>query len=177
MPSIPHTVLGVAVALAIATAACSPTEQGVVQGRTKDPVIVLSEGACPPNTCPVYDMTLHPTGAYVLNARKFVKEPGVTEGDIGKGAWDVAEDILNTSGFWTLQQVQTRKTLSNCMTEAPDAMITWRTADGKEKTVTYNAGCGVEKMQKLVRDLREVLKFDELVWTNAKFDPTTGERR
>ena len=47
-------------------------------------------GACP-QTCPIYDMTLHPDGAYTLNGQKFIKQTGVTEGNIGKGAWDAAE--------------------------------------------------------------------------------------
>ncbi len=39
------------------------------------------------------------------------------------------------------------ETLSTRYTDAPTAKITRRTAEGKEKTVEYNAGCGVQEMQ------------------------------
>lgn len=161
-------VAGLAAAIA---AACSQGEQGVIQAQTGDAVIVLSEGECP-TTCPVYDMTLHPDGAYVLNGERFVRTSGVSDGNIGKGAWSEAEKLLKEAGFWTLQAEQTRKTMSSCQPDAPTAKITWRTEEGKEKTVTYNAGCGVEKMQSLIRSLRGALKFDDLVWSNDRFDPS-----
>lgn len=160
---------------AVFAVACSKSETGVAQGQVDDPVIVLSEGQCL-GTCPVYDMTLHPTGAYILNGRKFVKTEGVSEGDLGVSAWTEAEAVLKAAEFWTMKQEQTRETLANCMTDAPNVMITWRTTEGKEKTVTYNAGCGVADMQTLIQDLRHAMKFDNLVWTNEKFDPTTGAR-
>jgi hypothetical protein len=78
---------------------------------------------------------------------------------------------LSEAGFWTLDPEQTMETLSNCQKGAPTAKITWRTAEGKEKTVTYYAGCGVRKMEDLIRSLRTALNFDDLVWTNARFDP------
>ncbi len=158
-----------ALAAAVA-AACSSGEQGVLQVQTGDPSITLSEGACL-GTCPIYDMTLHPGGEYVLNGEKFVKTSGVSEGDLGKPAWTKAEDALKASGFWELKPVQTMETMPNCHTDAPTAKVTWRTAEGKEKTVTYNAGCGVDKMQTLVAALREALHFNDLVWTDERFDP------
>ena len=53
-------------ALAAATA-CSPAEQGVSQAQTGDAVVVLSEEACE-QTCPVYDMTLHPDALVMAEA-------------------------------------------------------------------------------------------------------------
>jgi hypothetical protein len=161
--------LFVALAAAIATA-CSSGEQGVIAGQPDDAVVALSEGACL-GPCPVYDMTLHPDGAYVLNGQKFVKEQGVSEGNIGSAAFETAENILNEAGFWTLKPKQTLETLADCHTDAPTAKITWRTKAGKEKTVEYNAGCGVEKMQTLVGQLRVALRFNDLVWTDEKFGP------
>jgi hypothetical protein len=161
-----------ALAAVIATA-CSSGEQGVITAQKDDPVIVLSEGACL-GTCPVYDMTLHPNGAYVLNGERFVKDAGVTEGKLTPDTWKDAEKLLSSAGFWSLKPKQTMETLSTCHTDAPTAKITWRTAEGKEKTVEYNAGCGVQEMQQLVGNLREVLRFNDLVWTDAKFDPSGG---
>jgi hypothetical protein len=159
-----------ALSTAIATA-CSQGEQGITQAQPDDPVIVLSEGACPIN-CPVYDMTLHADGSYVLNAERFVKAEGVSEGKLGKDAWDAAEAALEKADFWKVKPVQTPDTLSTCHPDAPDARITWRTAEGKEKTVTYNAGCGVREMQQLVTSLREAMAFGDLVWTEDRFDPS-----
>jgi len=89
--------LFVALAATIATA-CSSGDKGVITGQTGDPVISLSEGECP-ETCPVYDMTLHPDGAYILNSVKFVKGSGVSEGKLSPEAWDDAEKILNDADF------------------------------------------------------------------------------
>jgi len=159
-----------ALAAAVATA-CSPSEVGVIQAQTDDPVISLSEGPCA-ITCPVYDMTLHPNGTYILNSVKFVRGEGVSEGNVGRASWTAAEQALNDAGFWTLEPEQTMETLPRCQPDAPTAKITWRTTEGKEKTVTYDAGCGVHKMQQLVGALRNAMKFERLVWTEDRFDPS-----
>jgi hypothetical protein len=159
-----------ALAAAIATA-CSSGEKGVISGQKDDPVIVLSEGPCL-GTCPVYDMTLHPDGAYILNSQRFVKGSGVSDGKLPPDAWTDAEKILSDAGFWGLDPKQTPETLSTCHTDAPSAKITWRTAEGKEKTLEYNAGCGVQAMNELVAKMREALHFNDLIWTDEKFDPS-----
>ena len=158
-----------ALAAAIA-AACSPAEEGVIQAQPDDPAISLSEGPCPV-TCPVYDMTLHPNGTYILNSVRFVRGEGVSEGNIGRAAWTEAEQALEDAGFWTLKPDQTMETMLRCYPDAPTVKITWRTSEGKEKTVTYYAGCGVQKMQQLVGALRNAMKFDRVVWTEDRFGP------
>ena len=165
----PNGTLFVALAAAIVTA-CSDGEKGVIQAQAGDAVIALSEGECDV-TCPIYDMTLHPDGKYVLNGVRFVKTSGVSEGDIGEPAWTAAEKVLADAGFWIMEPEQTAETLANCKDGAPTAKITWRTEEGKEKTVTYYAGCGVRKMEDIVRSLRAALDFEYLVWTNDRFDP------
>ena len=159
-------------ALAAAGAsACSPSEEGVIQAQTDDPAITLSEGPCP-ITCPVYDMTIHPNGTYVLNSVRFVRGEGVSEGNIGRASYTAAEQVLKDAGFWTLKPEQTMETMLRCHPDAPTAKITWRTTEGKEKTVTYYAGCGVAKMQQLIGALRTAMKFERLVWTDDRFDPS-----
>jgi hypothetical protein len=160
--------LALLLAATIATA-CSPSETGVAQGRVDDPVISLSEGTCV-GTCPVYDITLHPDGKYLMNGERYVKTVGVTEGALDGKAWAAAEKVLKAADFWKLEPLQTPANLSNCQPDAPTVKITWRTSEGKQKTVTYDAGCGVQKMQALVTDLREAMDFDGLVWTDKKFD-------
>lgn len=161
--------------VALVATACSKADEGVAQGQIDNPVIVLSEGACA-DTCPVYDLTLHPDGSYLLNGRRFVKTEGVTSGNLGVEAWTDSEKVLDDARFWNLKPVQTHETLENCESGAPDVMITWRTAEGKEKTVTYNAGCGVTTMRTMIASLRQTMGFEDLVWTNAKFNPVTGQR-
>jgi hypothetical protein len=119
-------------------------------------------------------MTLRPSGAYTLNAQRFVKAEGVSEGELPAGAWAAAEAALEASGFWTLEPEMTPQTLSTCQPDAPTVMVTWRTAEAKEKTVTYNSGCGVRGMQQLVGQLRQAMDFDTLVWTDDRFDPSGG---
>lgn len=164
----PGLPLALLLAATVATA-CSPSEKGVAQGRSDDAVIALSEGSCV-GTCPVYDITLHPDGKYTLNGERYVKTLGVTDGDIGADAWAAAEHVLEEADFWKAEPIQTPATLSNCQPDAPVVKITWRTDEGRQKTVTYDAGCGVRRMEDMVRDLRGALKFDTLVWTDRKFD-------
>lgn len=159
-----------AAVLVTAVAACSAGEQGVSQAQTGDPVIILSEGECD-QTCPVYDMNLHPDGSYKLNGVKFVKTMGVSDGKIGKKAWDEAENALNDASFWTLPTDQTARMSENCQSGAPTVKITWRTDAGKQKTITYTAGCGGVETRDLVIHLREAMAFGDLVWTEDRFSP------
>lgn len=152
-------------------AACGePREVGVTHSRPGDPVIVLSEGACPADACPVYDFTLHPDGSYLMNGVEFVRAPGVTQGNIGPAAYTTAAALLEEADFWTIPHDQTSAKLSNCHKETPTVRITWRLEDGKQKTLSYEAGCGVQETTLLVSQLREALQFQDLVWTNERFD-------
>ncbi|MEP7211194.1 MAG: DUF6438 domain-containing protein [Alphaproteobacteria bacterium] len=160
--------LALLLAATVATA-CSPAEKGVAQGRADDPVISLSEGTCV-GTCPVYDITLHPNGKYLMNGERYVKTLGVTDGALSAKAWTAAEKVLKEADFWKLDPLQTAANLSNCQPDAPTVKVMWRTSEGKQKTVTYDAGCGVQKMQEMVTDLREAMDFDGLVWTDRKFE-------
>lgn len=168
-----HSALSAIILLA---AACGQQDQGVVQRDPGNPVIVLSEGACF-GTCPIYDMTLRPDGAFTLYGERFVKDTGIHEGNIGPEAWDEATAALKGASFWSAQPMQTPETLQNCQTDAPTARITWRTEEGLEKTITYDAGCGVRKTQNMVIALREALKFDDLVWTDREFPFDPGPPR
>lgn len=163
----------VLIVLAASTlAACSKKEEGVIQAQAGDPVISLSEGACK-GSCPIYDMTLHGDGKYVLNGEKFVRQTGVSEGDLGPEAYQSAEAILAKAGFWTMKPVQTMDTMSSCHTDAPTVLVKWRDATGKEKLLTYYAGCESQEAhatRTMIFDLRQALRFEELVWSDAKFD-------
>ncbi len=157
-------------------ASCGQQDQGVVQGETGNPVIVLSEGACF-GTCPIYDMTLRPDGSFTLYGERYVKETGVQEGTLGPDAWDQATNALRSANFWSVEPRQTPDTLQNCHTDAPTARVTWRTEEGREKTLTYDAGCGVRKTQNLIIALREALQFEDLVWTDREFPFDPGPPR
>jgi hypothetical protein len=151
-------------------ASCSPSEKGVSIARTGDPVIVLSEGPCD-LTCPVYDMTLHPDGSYLLNGVRFVKTEGVTEGRLDGSAWTAALAALDQAGFWMLEPNETASDHPTCIAGTPTVLITVRLADGKQKTLTYRAGCGGEEGRALIPALREALTFRDLIWTDERFAP------
>jgi hypothetical protein len=157
------------VALVASLAACGAQERGVVNGRPDDPIVAISEGACPTNTCPVYDLTLRPGGAYILNGEAFVKIPGVTAGELGEDAWTGAQRVLEDAGFWALPPDQTSRTLDACHAETPTVRVTWRLADGKQKTIAYEAGCDRRKTAELIAKLRETMGFNQLVWTDERF--------
>ena len=162
--------IAIAAAVSAAATACSPAEQGVTQAQAGDAVVVLSEGECD-QTCPVYDMTLHPDGSYALNGVKFVKSTGVSEGNLGPEAYTAAETALAEAGFWTLPANQTSAVSENCQPGAPTVNITWRTDAGKQKTIAYTAGCGGPEMRNVVVALREAMSFGALVWTDERFAP------
>jgi hypothetical protein len=153
-----------------ALAACSASEPGVTTVHTGDPVIVLSEGECD-QQCPVYDMTLRQDGTYILNGVRFVKTPGVTEGALGKSAWTRAEAALAKADFWMLEPNQTSSAQPACQPGTPTVAVTWRTTEGKQKTLTYKAGCGGPEGRELIPALRAALDFDDLVWTDDRFSP------
>lgn len=163
-------------ALAAVATGCSQPDPGIVQREPGNPVIVLSEGACF-GTCPIYDMTLRPNGTFSLYGERFVKETGPQEGSIGVDAWTEATAALEAADFWSVGAVQTPETLSNCQTDAPTARVTWRTEDGREKTLIYDAGCGVRKTQSMIIALRAALHFDDLVWTDREFPFDPGPPR
>lgn len=171
-----EAVIAAAAGLGLMLSACSEKETGVIQGEPGDPVLILKEGPCE-GTCPIYDLTLHPDGSYMLNAEKFVKLQGFSEGNVGEDSWALAEAVLEEVKFWTLKETQTADTLPNCQPGAPTVTITYRNQEGREKTLTYDAGCGVPKVRALVTSLRGAMGFDTLVWTDQKFDPVTGEPR
>lgn len=154
----------------VAVAACSPAEKGVAMVHSGDPVIVLSEGECD-QQCPIYDMTLRQDGTYLLNGVRFVKTEGVSEGALGKSAWSAAEGALGNADFWSLEPDQTSSSQPSCQSGTPTVAITWRTAEGKQKTLNYRPGCGGPEGRQLVPALRAILKFDDLVWTADRFAP------
>jgi len=156
--------------LAIAAVACGPTEQGVTTAQKNDPVIVLNEGPCEA-TCPVYAMTLHPDGSYRLQGEKFVRSTGVFEGLLDEDAWLRAVQALETISFWTQPPDQTRSSLPSCQEGPPVVSMTWRTAEGRQKTLTYRVGCGDAKIRAAVSELRSAMSFHELVWADDRFSP------
>lgn len=164
-------------AAAMGLCACSEPDQGVNQSQSGDPVISLSEGACPHDTCPVYDMTLHKDGSYILNGERYVKTTGLSRGDLGEEAWSNAETVLTEAKFWSMPALQTSARLDTCQPDTPTIRITFRNEQGKEKTLVYEAGCGVAETRDLVSRLRAALHFEALVWTNEKFryNPATGQ--
>lgn len=175
MNSSPRFSFGV-LALSLLIAACGAKDTGVVQGEPGNPVISLSEGACF-GTCPIYDMTLYPNGTFTLYGERFVKETGLQEGSLGPDAWDDAVAALDAASFWSVEAVQTPENLQNCHTDAPTARVTWRTDEGREKTLIYDAGCGVRKTQDMIIALRQALHFDDLVWTDREFPFDPGPPR
>lgn len=160
---------GIALAAVLAVA-CAPAEKGVTTARTGDPVVVMTEGECD-QTCPVYDMTLHPDGSYLLNGVRFVKTPGVSEGRLDASAWTAAETALEQASFWALEPDQTTSVQPSCVSGAPKVTIMARNAEGKQKTLSYKPGCGGEEGRALIPALRAALHFDDLIWTDARFAP------
>jgi hypothetical protein len=99
-------------------------------------------------------MTLKPDGSYLLNGVRFVKTPGVSDGRLGTSAWSSAEKALTDAKFWVLEPNQTSSASPECMPGTPTAAVTWRTADGRQKTLNYRAGCGGPEGRALIPALK-----------------------
>lgn len=157
-----------AVCLAVLAAACASAPEAPayvpLSVETAD-YVRLSEGPCF-GFCPVYELTLYPGGQYVLMAGRF------TEGDersVNKPADDSfqrAQEALAAAGFMELPEDITPANPEACPNPATDlatAEITVGNEAGYYRRVVYDQGCFHDGADTLLRQLRDIMRIDDLV--------------
>ena len=122
----------------------------------------LSEGPCF-GACPVYELTLYEGGQYVLMGQRFTEGPRTGPGET---ALEEARAILTLAGFDDLPDDITMDNPDACPNPATDlatAEITIGDADGYYRTVRYYQGCFHSVAESMLRQLRDVLRVNQLV--------------
>ena len=129
-----------------------------------DAAITLEETPCF-GFCPVYTMTLHSDGAYVLEGGRNTRQTGLHRGQLSPAAYDRAAAALEEAGFDARDPDITMGNPAACRnphTDAQTANITWSKRAGK-KRVTYYQGCNAPKMRKALEELRAAFDYDTLI--------------
>lgn len=154
--------------LPLLAAACASAPQAEWQPLSVENAnyIRLSEGPCF-GFCPVYELTLYPTGQYVLMAGAFT-EPGEarTENKPSEDSFERAKAALTAAGFMDLPEDITSNNPAACPNAPTDhatAEITVGRDDGFYRTVRYYLGCQHDVAETLLRQLRSVMRVSDLV--------------
>jgi len=127
--------------------------------------IRLSEGACFGN-CPVYELTLYPTGQYVLMSQRFTEGENRSDNKPSESSFEEAKAILAAAGFEDLPDDITMDNPEACPMPATDhatAEITIGNAAGYYRTVRYYQGCFHDTAETMLRQLRSVMRVADLV--------------
>lgn len=119
-------------------------------------------------TCTTYEMEIRADGSYRLDARDFVRSPGLSVGKLAAGAWAKIEAALRAADFGNLPERLDQSTISPqsgvpCISDAPGARLQAVWADGTQKEVFWDRGCPSQAASDLVDALREAIGYDSLV--------------
>lgn len=132
--------------------------------------ITIWEGGCF-YKCTTYEITVQADGRYRLDGQQMTRVAGVSEGQLGAGAFADAERALLAARFSSLpatlnaanraswQQGEARP----CLPHGPGMRITRRTNDGQEKTIHWDQGCRTEQMIELRDRLRQAFRYGDLI--------------
>lgn len=139
-------------AFAIASCATTTDTGGDAEIRS----ITMEEEPCF-GFCPVYEITLMPGDAYVLDARQHTATQGMSEGRLEEGSFAAAVQALDTADFRSLPSDLTYNNETACpgphISDMPYTRVTVEYDDGTHSVHHYH-GCTAPQM----RDLRETLR-------------------
>lgn len=161
-------------ALAFACAASAPDPQAPakpIRGPAIAPMIRLYESPCYFPTCISYAIEVAPDGRYTLTRFTPGQPDTASSGALGPDVWAKAEAALADADFAAMPERMAVDNMSQlggvyCINDLPAVEFTRRGADGAEKKVHFNMGCGVAAPRKLLADLRELFRYRELVKPN-----------
>lgn len=163
--------------LAIAAACTSPLAAEVASAhgqQTAARSVKIWEGGCFYHaTCTTYEMEIRPDESYRLDARDFVRSPGLSVGKLDAGAWAKIEAALRAADFGNLPERLDQSTISPesgvpCISDVPGARLQVVWADGTQKEVYWDRGCPSQTASDLVDTLREAIAYDSLVRPNPQ---------
>lgn len=167
------TRFGTAAALASISvaAACSPAQNGTVDGSHPPSAVVDADSYIEMQrlpcfgTCPVYSVRIVADGTVTFDGERFVEATGVSTATIEPAAAAHLMHELVAGGFNELPARYTHdaKDCGSYHTDAPRVILTLRMS-GREKTVEHDYGCSdapesLRRMQTLVDSVAGVARW------------------
>jgi hypothetical protein len=165
--------LGIAtvVLLLAGVGACSPAQNGTIDGGRPSQVVVDAESHVAMQrfpcfgTCPVYSVRIDADGTVTFNGERFVESIGTSTGAIDSSAAVALMESLVEAGIHEMADSYTHdaKECGPYHTDAPRVILTLRTS-GRSKTVEHDHGCGdapdaLRRMQERVDSVAGVARW------------------
>lgn len=112
------------------------------QSATSAPAITIERTACF-GSCPVYTISVSPSGEVQYEGRAHVRKLGVATGRVPRERVDALLSELERGGYFTFAERYTspEPTCGRYATDSP-TVITSVTLRGRTKRVTHDYGCG-----------------------------------
>jgi len=130
--------------------------------------LIVTETACF-GFCPDYTITITPDDHYVLEARRFTRTTGQSEGALPAGSFDQMMAVLAREEFSGLPPEIVSGNDETCPrwhTDAPSVTLAADSASGPV-AVDWYRGCSghpaIERVARIVEDLRPLYQFDDLI--------------
>lgn len=137
--------------------------------------VTIWEGGCfYYATCSTYEMQISPDGAYRLEARDFVRNPGISTGQLEAGAWAKIEAAVRAADFKNLPERLDQSAArpepdgAPCISDAPGVRLGVAWPDGTHKEVFWDRGCPSQTASDLVDALRGAIGYERLVRPEAQ---------
>ncbi len=127
--------------------------------------IRLAEGPCA-GACPVYELTLHSEGQYVLFGSRFTEGADRSDNRPAEDSLERAKDILLRAGFDDMPEDITPENPDLCPgpeTGRATAEIMIGREDGYYRIVRYDQGCFHDMAETMLRQLRATMRIADLV--------------
>ena len=128
----------------------------------------VTESACF-GFCPDYTITITPDDHYVLDARRFTRTSGESEGSLPAGSYERMLAVLARDDFSGLPPAIVSGNDEVCPhwhTDAPSVTLVADGAAGPVEVVWYRGCSGhpaIERVARIVEDLRLLYEFDDLI--------------
>ena len=139
-------IIAAGVLLALASCARNEAESKPAdrssQSATSAPAITLERTACF-GSCPVYTVSVSPSGEVQYEGRAHVRKLGVATGRVPRERVDALLSELERGGYFTFAERYTspEPTCGRYATDSP-SIITSVTLRGRTKRITHDYGCG-----------------------------------
>jgi hypothetical protein len=139
-------IMAAGVLLSLASCARNEAESKPVdrssQSATSAPAITLERTACF-GSCPVYTISVSPSGEVQYEGRAHVRKLGAATGKVPRERVDALLSELERGGYFTFAERYTspEPTCGRYATDSPSAITSVRLR-GRTKRVTHDYGCG-----------------------------------
>jgi hypothetical protein len=138
----------IAAAVLLSLASCARNEaaskpaEGSSQSVTSAPAITLERTPCF-GSCPVYRISVSPSGEVQYEGKAHVRKLGVATGKIPRERLDALLSELERGGYFTFAERYTspEPSCGRYATDSP-SVITSVTLRGRTKRITHDYGCG-----------------------------------